>query len=263
MHMKKISIVLIGTILLFVPSVPLLGWGGKGHNVIAGIAEAHLNNKAKKEVRKLLGGYTMIYYSTWMDEIRSDSAYSYTRTWHYANVDEGKTYKTMVKEPNGDLITATMLSIGQLKNKNQPDSVRSVYLKFLIHLIGDLHCPMHAGRNTDRGGNNYLVKWKDTSTNLHYIWDVTVIEEARNWNSIEWVKYIDIEMSKKQRQAIEAGVPLDWFNETVALAKDVYKNTPEDQTVPQSYVRKYTPVVEEQFMKAGYRLAGLLNTIFR
>ena len=263
MQMKKITIVLISTFILFAHCIPVLGWGGKGHYVIAGIAEMHLNNKAKKEVQRLLGGRTMVYYSTWMDEIRSDSAYGHTRTWHYANVDEGKTYETMKKEPNGDVITATLLSISQLKNKNQPDSIRSMYLKLLIHLIADMHCLMHAGRNTDRGGNNYLVKWKNTSTNLHYIWDVTVIDEARNWNSIEWVKYTDIGMSRRQRQAIEAGTPLDWFNETVALAKDVYKNTPENQTVPQSYVRKYTPVIEEQFLKAGYRLAYLLNTIFK
>jgi hypothetical protein len=263
MNMKKILIVLISGFMLFVPNIYVFGWSAKGHYVIANVAEAHLSVKAKKEVRKLLEGRTMVYYSTWMDEIRSEPAFAHTAPWHYANVDEGKTYETMERQTGGDVITATTLSIKQLKDKNLPDSVRSMYLKFLIHLIGDMHCPMHAGRSTDRGGNDYPVLWKNTKTNLHRIWDDSLIEEARRWNSIEWATYIDIDMTKKQRSAIEAGEPLDWFMETVELAWDIYKNTPENKEVPRNYVRKYTPVVEEQFLKAGYRLAGLLNSIFK
>jgi len=244
-------------------NVPAFGWGGKGHNVITSIAEAHLNNKAKKEVRKLLGGRTMVYYSSWMDEIRSDSKYAYMRTWHYANVDKGKTYMSQDKEPDGDVVTATLLSIKQLKNKNLPDSVRSMYLKLLIHLIADMHCPMHAGRATDRGGNDYEITWKKEKTNLHRLWDDLIIDAAKDWNSIEWATYIDISKDNKRRKTIEAGEPLDWFNETVVLAKDIYENTPENQTIPQSYIRKYTPLIEEQFLKAGYRLAGLLNKVFK
>ena len=261
--MKRISIVLISEFILLVHCIPVFGWGGKGHEVIANIAEAHLNSRAKKEVRKLLEGHTPVYYSTWMDEIRSESAYAFTRTWHYANVDEGKFYETMERELKGDVVTATLLSIEQLKNKNQSDSVRAKYLKFLIHLVGDMHCPMHAGRATDRGGNDYPVLWKKEKTNLHRLWDDLIVDGAKNWCGIEWAVYIDIDMDKNQRKAIEAGDPLDWFNETVVLARGIYENTPGDQAIPQSYVRKYTPVIEEQFLKAGYRLAGLLNEIFK
>ena len=261
--MKKISIILISEIILIMQAIPGFGWGGKGHDVIAGIAEAHLNKKAKKEVRKLLEGHTMVYYSTRADEIRNDSAYAYTRTWHYANIDAGETYETMNKEPAGDVVTATLLSINQLKNKNQPDSVRSMYLKFLIHWIGDMHCPMHAGRAVDRGGNDYPIVWKKEKINLHRLWDDIIVDAAKYWGSIEWATYIDVDMNKNRRKAIEAGDPLDWLKETAVLAADIYVNTPENQEIPQSYVRKYTPVVEEQFLKAGYRLAGLLNKVFK
>lgn len=262
--MKKNGIILISAIILFMQGIPAFGWGSKGHEVIASIAEAHLNKRTKKEVRKLLDGHTMVYYATWMDEIRNDPAYAFTRTWHYANVDEGKTYETMDKQPDGDVVTATLLSIKQLKNKNLSDSVRSEYLKYLIHMIGDMHCPMHAGRATDRGGNDYPVVWKKEKTNLHRVWDDLLINEAKKWNTIEWAAYIDVDMNKKQRKAIEAGGPLDWFKESVVVAKDIYDNTPENQEIPtKDYVRKYTPVVEGQFLKAGYRLAGLLNMIFK
>jgi hypothetical protein len=122
---------------------------------------------------------------------------------------------------------------------------------------------MHAGRATDRGGNDYPVIWRKDTTNLHRVWDALLIDAARKWNTIEWATYIDVTMNKKQRQAIEAGNPLDWFKESVVVAKDIYDNTPENQEVPKDYVRKYTPVVENQFLKGGYRLASLLNTIFK
>jgi len=261
--MKKISAELLIGFILLVQCIPVSGWGSKGHYVIAGIAEAHLSKQAKKEVRRLLEGRTMVYYSTWMDEIRGNPLYSFTTTWHYANVDEGKSYETIEKESAGDVITATLRSIEQLKNKNQSDSVRSMYLKFLIHLVGDLHCPMHAGRATDRGGNDYPVLWKGTKANLHSLWDYLIVDEVKNWSAMEWSTYIDIEMDRRQQQAIEAGDPLEWFRETVVLASEIYNDTPENQTIPQSYVRKYSPVVEQQFLKAGYRLAGLLNGVFR
>jgi hypothetical protein len=263
MNSKKSNIILIISVVLFLHYIPVFGWSHKGHEVITNIAEAHLSIKAKKEVRKLLNGRTMVYYATWMDDIRNDPAYAYTRTWHYANVDKGKTYETMERQEGGDVVTATVLSIKQLKNKNLPGSVRAMYLKFLLHLVGDMHCPMHAGRATDRGGNDYPVVWKNTRTNLHRLWDDMVIEASKDWSSIEWATYIDIDMDKKQQQAIEAGSPLDWFKETVVQASNIYDNTPENQTVPSNYVRKYTPLIEEQFLKAGYRLAGLLNSIFK
>jgi len=261
--MKKNLILFISGLMMFAHTISVFGWGTKGHNVIASIAEEHLNVKTKKEIRRLLEGRTMVYYSVWMDEIRSNPAFSYTSTWHYANVDDGKTYQTMGKQKGGDVVTATVQAIEKLKNKNLPDSIRAMNLKFLIHLVGDMHCPMHAGRATDRGGNDYSVTWNKTKTNLHSLWDNSVIDGARNWNSIEWAKFIDINMNRKQRLAIETGEPLDWFNETVALASDIYKNTPENEAIPQSYVRKYTPAIEEQFLKAGYRLAGLLNSILK
>ena len=261
--MNKKVFTLIAVILLCLNCLPVFGWGFKGHYIVAGIAEKHLSKKAKREVHKLLDGHTMAYFATWMDDIRSDTTYAFTGTWHYANVDEGLTYETMKKEPNGDVITATVLSINQLKDKHLPDSVRSMYLKFLIHLIADMHCPMHAGRLSDRGGNGYPVKWKGTNTNLHSIWDVSVIEDTKSWSSIEWSAYIDISMSRKQLRAIQSGKPVDWFHDTVAYAKDIYDNTERNAALTQTYARKYTPLLEDQFVKAGYRLAGVLNDIFK
>ena len=261
--MKQKVIIMITGILLFVHCIPVFGWGAKGHYIIAGMAETHLSRKAKKEVLKLLDGHTMVYYSTWMDDVRSDPAYAYTNTWHYANVDEGKTYETMNKDPNGDVVTATLFSINQLKDKSLPDSVRSMYLKFLIHLIADMHCPMHAGRLSDRGGNGFPVRWKGADTNLHSYWDGSVIEDAKNWTSIEWTAYMDVAMNRKQRLAIQAGEPLDWFAETVDSATYVYANTRRNETLNQTQARKFTPLLETQFLKASYRLAALLNDIFK
>ena len=262
--MNKIFTIIVVLIISSANST-VRGWGAVGHDAIACIAEAHLSKKAKKQVQKLLEEKSMVYYSTWMDEIRDDSIYKFTTTWHYANVDEGKTYETMSKHPDGDVVTATYLSIQILKDKTQSDSVRSMHLKFLMHMIGDLHCPMHAGRATDLGGNRYPIIWRNQEINLHRLWDSPIVEAARSWSYSEWCTNLDVKMDKKQKKAIIAdGDPLTWFKETVIIAGDIYQNTPENETVSYyAYVKKYTPVVERQFLYAGHRLAYLLNTIFK
>ena len=260
--MKKIPALILIFIISSVPSTAW-SWGGEGHDVIAGIAEAHLSKKAKKQVRKLLEGKTMVYFSSWMDEIRSDSVYQFTKTWHYANVDEGKTYETKTKHPDGDVITATLLSIKMLEDKTQNDSIRSMHLKFLIHMIGDLHCPMHAGRATDLGGNLYPVIFRNQEMNLHRLWDSPIVDATKNWTYSEWCMNLDMKMNKKQKNTIVAGDPLSWFKETVDIASDIYQDSPENGTISPDYVKKYTHVIERQFLYAGHRLAYLLNAIFK
>jgi len=241
----------------------VFGWGEKGHNVVAHIAQAHLSATAQREVQRLLGGHNMAYYSVWADNLRGDSTYNHMLTWHYANVDEGYTFATMPKNPAGDVLTATQLCIEQLSLKGQNDSLRNLYLKLLIHFVGDMHCPMHAGRLSDRGGNQFLIKWRNETSNLHRFWDTSILDAAHVWSSIEWATNIDFAMSPVQRQRLQAGTPLEWLEETVALAKDIYANTPQDKPLSYAYVNRYAPIAEAQLLKGGYRLARLLNEIFK
>ncbi|MDR1671209.1 MAG: S1/P1 nuclease [Alistipes sp.] len=241
---------------------PALGWGAKGHNAIAHIAQAHLTHRTQREVTRLLEGYNMAYWSAWADGLRDDHRYDIFSSWHYANADDGFTYASSPKNPNGDVYTAVTHCVEQLSSRETSDTLKGLYLKLLIHFVGDMHCPMHAGHLGDRGGNNHEVEFFGAGSNLHRLWDNQIVDSARPWSGLEWAWNIDRRMSRDARRKLVAGTPLDWMEETVALAQTLYTATPEGSNVSWSYVNRYSPLVEQKFLTAGHRLAHLLNQIF-
>ena len=273
--MKRIVISML-SILMMLECVSVYAWGPKGHDVVAAIAEQHLTRKAKKEISKLLDGKSIVYYSSWMDNIQNspywENGYDKTKTWHYANVDKGHTYETMEKNKDGDVVNGLEMLTKEMKENyaQLTDSMKVDYLKMIIHMVGDLHCPMHAGRLSDRGGNNTKVKWFGQPTNLHSVWDSRMIDSARKWNYTEWVDQLDIH-NRKYRKSITAGDYEDWFTTTVTNAAKIYdyveaisENLPEEELPNLSYqfVYDFSPMLEEQLLLGGYRLAHVLNTIF-
>ena len=97
--------------------------------------------------------------STYADEIKSDSAYDAFKPWHYVNFKDNETYEQSDKSPKGDLIVGIRKCKEVLSNPNASKKDKVFYLKILVHLIGDLHQPMHVGRAEDRGGNSIIVQW--------------------------------------------------------------------------------------------------------
>ena len=181
--MKRIVLIVLSTFIMM-ERVSLYAWGPMGHDVVASIAEQHLNRKTKRKINRLLGGHSIVYYSSWMDNIQNspywENGYNQTKTWHYANVDKGLTYQTMQKNENGDVVNSLEMLTDAMINRYDEltDSMKVDYVKMIVHMVGDLHCPMHAGRLSDRGGNNTKVKWFGQPTNLHSVWDSRMIDAA-------------------------------------------------------------------------------------
>lgn len=253
-------------------SISISAWGPVGHDVVAAIAEQHLTKKAKKEIDRLLDGKSIVYYSSWMDNIQNspywNNGYNATKTWHYANVDKGMTYDTMPKNKNGDVVTALETLTDAMKNnyKELTDSMKVDYLKMIVHLVGDLHCPMHAGRLSDRGGNGTKVLWFGQKTSLHSVWDSKMIESARKWHYSEWVEQLD-RTDKAYKKSVMSGTCRDWFTSTVENAAKIYDYVEaQEKEVPNlsyQFVYDFSPLLEEQLLLGGYRLAYVLNTIFK
>lgn len=268
--MKRISTMF--TIIMMLNITVSYAWGPKGHDIVAAIAEQNLTRKAKKQIDKILEGRSMVYYSSWMDNLQNapnwKNGYDYTKTWHYANVDEGHTYQTMPKHPDGDVVRALdSLSIELKENFNElSDSLKADHLKMIIHLVGDLHCPMHAGRYSDRGGNAKKVKWFNSNTNLHSVWDSKFIESARKWTYTEWCDNLD-RTNKEYRKSVMSGNVEEWFNESVEKAANIYDYVENSegkvQNLSYQFIYDFSPMLEEQLLNAGYRLAYILNTIFK
>ncbi len=215
----------------------VFGWGQKGHDTVAYIAENHLSPEVAAKVTALLDGHSLVYYANWMDNASHTPDYAFTSTWHYVNVDEEEqTYAQSEKHPKGDLM-------------------------MLIHLVGDMHCPMHAGHKCDRGGNNIQVKYFHSNTKLHSVWDSKLVESAHNWSYSEWQYQID-RATAEEAASIAAGCPNDWIEETVVLSRRIYEDTPAGASISYDYINKYTPVIEQQLLKGGIRLAALLEYIY-
>lgn len=264
--MKRLAVILLFVSFTFA-SIDLFAWGLKGHDVIACIAEHHLTEKAKENIDKILGGKSMIYYSSWIDNVQNSpywiNGYDRTNTWHYFNVDEGFTPHTMPRNPKGDVVSALNMIIDSLGNYQDElsDSVKIDYLRMLIHFVGDMHCPMHVGHLSDKGGHGVRIKWFGQNTNLHTLWDTKLVESVHAWSYTEWQQNLD-RCTQEEFDEMSAGTPEDWLIETWHITVGIYEYTKPEENYSYKYMYDYAPVVERQFLVAGYRLAALLNKIF-
>ena len=121
---------------------------------------------------------------------------------------------------------------------------------------------MHAGRLSDRGGNRRPVLFFSTRTNLHSVWDSSLVEAAHKWSYTEWQQQID-RLSEEEVAAVQAGTPADWIAQTHAICEKIYAETPEGAKLSYDYIAAQAPVIEQQFLRGGLRLARLLNEIYR
>lgn len=238
------------------------GWGQKGHDIAAYIAEQHLSKKVAQKVTNVLEGHSLVYYANWMDNASHTKEYAYTSTWHYANVDEGYTYETMPRNEKGDVVGAVKSIVKQLCSGELTAQQENEAVRMLIHLVGDMHCPMHAGRKSDVGGNRTKIKFFNRETSLHKVWDSQILESAHAWSYTEWQQQID-RLSQQEIDEICKGTVEDWFAETVAEAAKIYEETPAGKNLSYNEVAYYAPVIEKQLVKAGVRLAFLLEEIYK
>ena len=235
-------------------------WGQTGHRVVGEIAYKNLTKKAKRNLEKLLKGEGLALISTYADEIRSDRKYSEFASWHYVNFKDGETYETSKKNPKGDIIQGIKKCQEIISNPNASKEDKIFYLKLLVHLIGDMHQPLHAGRGEDRGGNSIKVKWFRGNTNLHSVWDTKMIE-SYNMTYTELTSNLN-KFSKNQRKAIQQGSVLDWVNETRVITMKVYNSAKADENLSYRYMYDHFDTVKVQLQKGGLRLAKVLNDLF-
>lgn len=243
-------------------SVNAYSWGQKGHDVVCAIAEQHLTDKARKRIGEIFEGKSLVYWCNWMDNASHQPDYRYSKTWHYANVDPNEDYDKVVKGKSGYVVYAIETQIGYLK-KDSLDKVReAISLRMLIHMMGDLHAPMHMGHKSDRGGNKVQVQYFGNGTNLHKIWDSAIMNTVHSWSYTEWRNQIDI-TDEKRIAEIVAGDPCEWGRETYKISSSIYAETPAGSKLSFDYAYKWAPLIEDQLLKGGLRLAAVLNEIYK
>lgn len=235
-------------------------WSQKGHRVIGEVAQQHLNRKAKKAIKNLLGGRSLASVSNFGDEIKADTSFRKFSAWHYVNIPPGKKYADIKPNKNGDLIVGIETCISIIKSKKSAKSEKAFYLKMLVHLIGDLHQPMHTGRFEDRGGNDIKLEWFNKPSNLHRVWDQDLIVNY-GMSYSELTASLPM-LSAKQKFAIQDGDVLQWVEESQELVNTIYDSVKSGDKLFYGYEYVWWPTVEEQLQKGGLRLAKVLNQLF-
>jgi hypothetical protein len=262
---------------IFLMLFPLLAfaWGPTGHRVVGMIAERHLEPVVGLKVYKLLKGSSLARVANWPDEIKSDPAtYQYTFNWHYTDWKDGDESHDEANS-SGKLLTSIREQLLVLKDEKTSDDKKIFALKFLVHLVGDLHQPLHVGNGLDRGGNTCMVLFHNQRTNLHALWDEGLIDFTK-LSYTELANFVSHSRTREEIESWRGGEIIEWANESRQLRLSVYPpeqqkycrtgSSVESADMPKlgyEYSYKFMPVLEKRLFQAGLRLGRLLNENLR
>lgn len=280
---------LFALLLILLPQA-LLAWGANGHRIVGQICYDNLSSSAQARVNAALGDNYLAQVSTWPDYIKAEKGWDFTKPWHYMTIQPDLTVgdvnaQNSAKPKVDDVREGIELMIGILKgdkaardkmtalmkeNKVEPlaGSLDATALAFLIHFIGDVHQPMHVGKNRDSGGNKISVLFFGDRKNLHSVWDSGIVEQEK-LSYTEFAAFASIHTRASKAKWEKDGLET-WINESVVLRERIY-NTLYDRTDRETglpdfswdYQHDFLPVVEDRLAAAGYRAAALLNGIYQ
>lgn len=240
---------------------PAFAWGQTGHRVTGELAEQYLSKKARRAVHEILGEESLAEASTWADFMRaSDEPFWQQEAppYHYVTVPAGKSYADVGAPPEGDAITALAKFASVLKDSSATRDEKALALRFTIHIIGDLHQPLHAGNGADRGGNDFKVVFYGEPSNLHSVWDSGLIDrEALSFS--EWALWLGPKISKRDVAAWSSADPEVWVAESVALRDTIY---PTSANLSWGYGFEHIDAVRLRLSQGGVRVAAYLNALF-
>lgn len=260
--MKKIIIV----ILLLAVSFKSLGWSFTGHDAVAYIAECQLDPMTKAILDEYLDGKSIVYYSTFIDQMRFIEEYQ-TTFLNYAHVamfnydytpilDESKGKNALVQIP----ATVERLSGGKYKEMSKEEV--ALCIKYLVHAVGDMHCPGHIRRQGAEVTDGIKVVFCGEKMSYHGVWDNALITFIHPWSYVEYNHQLG-NLTPAQAAEVTAGSVIDWGCEMVKYVSQVYDWVYPDCELGKPFIYKATPVADRCIQLAGYRLAKVLDDCFK
>jgi uncharacterized cupredoxin-like copper-binding protein len=258
--MKKL---LIASALLAVSSMQQAhAWGQTGHRVTGAIAEQYLTAEAKAAIKQLLPNESLAEASTYADEMRSNPGEFWqkeARPYHYVTVPKGKHYHDVGAPEEGDAFTALQKFSKIVKDETAPLEERQRALRFIVHIIGDLHQPLHAGNGTDKGGNDVKLEFFWDDSNLHRVWDSGLIDR-RQLSFTEWTQWLSEKITPEQAAAWNTIDPLVYIAESAVIRDTIY---PETERLGWDYLYQHLPTATVRLQEGGVRIAAHLNDLFK
>lgn len=255
LQMRNIYILLI--ISLFLKPLESFAWGREGHHMVAEIAKSQLSQNVRDSVQKYLGTMSFEDASTWMDDVRSDHSFDYMRTWHYIDIEKGKSYNPDLGEHN--CVTELQRVIKELDSKSKLSKDQINFdIKVLFHLVGDLGQPLHTGYPDDKGGNTIQVNFMGKQVNLHHVWDTDIIE----YKNITTQSCLNagLKLTNSELSTIKKIDVLSWMYDSRSYLPEVYSF--QNNILDETYIDKNVPIIEKQIFESGTRLASVLTQVF-
>jgi hypothetical protein len=259
--MKQIYVLTL-LILCLLGSAEAAAWGQIGHRVTGEIAEGYLSEEARAAIEDLLPNETLAEASTYADEMRSnpDSFWQdVAGPYHYVTVPKGKVYADVGAPKQGDSVSALNAFRKTLLDPRASRAQKQLALRFTIHLVGDLHQPLHAGNGTDRGGNDLKVQFFYENSNLHRVWDSQMIDR-RQLSYSEWSEWLGNKISAEQAKEWATPDPSVWIEESTQIRDTIY---PDGTNLGWDYLYTHLPTATERLQQAGIRLAAYLNDLYK
>lgn len=268
--------------LLLLPT-PAFAWWDYGHETVARIAIEEVSPTTRAEIRRLLRQGALLETpdcpvarigeaSVWADCIRRGDRFSYTAPWHYQNVNVCRPFDMESACANGNCVSAQVeRNLRLLKDRALPRRERLQALLFLVHFVGDLHQPLHAGDRGDLGGNRFRAYYSRIQSNLHAIWDGLLAERSISTPPAE-ARGLLSSVGMEERRTMAQGSVEDWARESWEVSRrfayggvlgDPCAEVPsEPPVITQEQIRELIPVVRTQVTRGGLRLARLLDEAF-
>ena len=237
-------------------------WGKIGHRVTGDIAERYLSEEARGEIAAILGVEDLAEASMWPDFMRASPEEYWQKTanpFHYVTIPAGKTYAEVGAPPEGDAITALEGFRKTLLDAEASLEDRRLALRFTVHLIGDLHQPLHAGNGEDRGGNDYAVTFFGRPTNLHRVWDIFLIRDEE-LSFTEMAEWLDRRLTAEKVAEWSQTDPVVWATEGAAIRDTIYPGG--DREIRWGYIFEHRATMRRRLTQAGVRIAAYLNEVF-
>lgn len=265
---KRRSIAILLAIVLPAAAGTAHAWGDIGHRIVADLATRQLDPAARAEVQRLLqadGDASLADIASWPDHLRNDPEHEAlgkaTGPLHYVDIRDPKCHYEPPRDcPDGKCVIGGLQKyVAILGDRHRSDAERAEALKFVVHFVGDIHQPLHAGNRDDKGGNDYQVQFDGKGTNLHRVWDSQMLYTR----DLKWDAYADRLAAQGPVKLPKATAPFDrayvqWAEESCqVVARDGFY--PPGHKLDDRYVATWLPVADERLRDAGKRLADLLN----
>lgn len=261
---KALKVLLTFSMVIYFP-LNAGAWGMLGHRIVGQVAESYLSTKARIGVKRVLGNESLAMASNWGDFIKSDPAYNYLYNWHFVNLPAGLDKQGvadfLAADTAANVYNKTLAMVAVLKDKSSPAAQKKLAMRLLIHLVGDLNQPMHTARKEDLGGNKVFVTWFGEKSNLHRVWDESLI----GYQQLSYTEYAAaINYPERSQLSTWSSYTLkDFVYGSYVACNKIYANTKPDEKLSYKYNFDFVDLLNEQLLKGGICLASMLNDIYK